>query len=511
MTRSTHRASLPFATVVAGGLWAAWNSVGFVLNPATRHRAESAWFIFTAILLLSGLLLGRRLMPISDAGDDAFSRGQLSSRWLVAFIGASLLLYSPILGIGLLSDDFVLLDRVSRGALIDRTWDYVRPLPLAVWWAIDVALPAAAVPFALHVWSVTLHGLNAWLVVLLGHTLSLHPSKALIAGLLFLACPFSVEAVAWNSGVFDVVLTAIILATAIVVLGARISLFQSVVVTVLMTLAAVFTKETAVAMPLLLAVLIPFASRDRRRVMLWSIAACAVVAGVYGLWRITAGIPGFTTVPPEGYLLKELLSRPFGLLGFGLHRNVLSALPSLALALAVLWPVVFLQSARHWPAQPRRFQVLAVAVVWVLCSVLPVFTMFFISPELEGSRYIYLGSSLWFVALIAAVGSDPIGSPGHRGLAISVVLIAVSAAVVVAHQQPWRRAAETRDRVLAAVASLPVECALDDVTGLPDQVAGAYLFRNGFSEAVSAVRPSSSAGLVNCALRWDGSRFVVKK
>lgn len=425
----------------------------------------------------------------------------------MTYIAASLLLYSPILGTGLLSDDFVLLDRVSRGALVDRTWDYVRPLPLAVWWGIDVALPGAAVPFALHVWSVSLHGLNAWLVFLLGRALSLHHTKAAIAGLLFLACPFNVEAVAWNSGMFDVVLTAIILTTANVLLGARLSLLRNVTCAAGMTLAAVFTKETAVAMPILLAVLIPFAARDRRRAMTWAIAACAVLVGIYGLWRIATGIPGLTSAPPEGYLLKELLSRPFGLLGIGVHREVLAAFPILAFVLAILWPVAFIQSARHWPTQPRRFLVLATAAIWVMCSVLPVFTMFFVSPELEGSRYIYLGSSLWFVALIAAVGGDQNSPPGYQGLGISVVLIGLSAVVVLAHQQPWRRAAEVRDRVLAAVESLPNDCTLFDVAGLPDHVAGAYVFRNGFPEAVAA-QPSSGVGAMSCGLRWDGARFV---
>jgi hypothetical protein len=507
MTASTFRPSLSFTLVCAGGLWAAWNGVGFVVNPATRHRAESAWFIFTAILLISGLMLGRQLMPAAEAGENGRISPPAGGRWPMAFIAASLLLYSPVLGTGLLSDDFVLLDRVSRGALVDRAWDYVRPLPLAVWWGIDIALPAAAVPFALHAWNVSLHGLNAWLVFLLGRTLSLHYTKAAIAGLLFLACPVSVEAVAWNSGMFDLVLTAIILTTANVLLGVRLSLLHNVTFAAGMALAAVLTKETAVAMPLLLAVLIPFAARDRRRAMLWATAACAVVVGVYSLWRIATGIPGLTSTPPEGYLLKELLSRPFGLLGFGLHQEVLVAFPILALVLAILWPMALTQSARHWPAQPRRFLMLAAAAIWVMCSVLPVFTMFFVSAELEGSRYIYLGSSLWFVAVIAAVGNDSSSKPDNHGLAISVVLIVVSAAIVLAHQRPWLRAAEVRDRVLAAAESLPVECAVQGVTGLPDHVAGAYVFRNGFPEAVGA-QPSSGVGVMPCGLRWDGARFV---
>lgn len=506
----TLRASVPFGLAVAGGLWAAWNGIGFVANPATRHRAESAWFIFAGILLLSGLVLGR-LASAPGAKRDHRTALPGTGRWLVVFVTAALVLYSPILGTGLLSDDFVLLDRVSRGMLLDRAWDYVRPLPLAVWWGITLALPGAVVPFALHIWSVALHGLNAWLVFRLGRTLSLHPTKAVIAGLLFLACPVSVEAVAWNSAMFDVVLTAIVLTTAVLLLDARPSLVQSVAVTSVLTLAAVFTKETAVAMPLLLALLVPIASPARRRVRWSSVTACAVVVGAYGLWRVATGIPGLTTVPPEGYQLKELLSRPFGLLGFGLHREVIAAVPVLAFALALLWPVVFLQSARHWAAQPRRFHMLAVAAVWVLCAVIPVFTMFYISPELEGSRYIYLGSSLWFVALVAAVGNDSSSAPGYRGLAASAVLIAVSAAVLLVHQQPWRRAAEVRDRVLAAVAALPAECAMDDVTGLPDHVAGAYVFRNGFPEAAATARPSGGAGAEQCGLRWDDARFVTSR
>src|SRR5688500_6351125 len=123
-----------FGVVVFTGLWAAWNGVGCALDPATRHRAEAAWFIFTAALVAGGLTTGRR----SQASPPNPGRANDVARNAAPLIlvAGSLIVYAPVLGVGLLSDDFVLLQRARDGALVDRSWEYVRPLPLVIWRAV---------------------------------------------------------------------------------------------------------------------------------------------------------------------------------------------------------------------------------------------------------------------------------------------------------------------------------------------------------------------------------------
>ena len=51
----------------------------------------------------------------------------------------------------------------------------------------------------------------------------------------------------------------------------------------------------------------------------------------------------------------------------------------------------------------RGFELLAFATAWVLVSVSPLLTMFFVSDNLEGARYVYLGSAMWSVAVVALI------------------------------------------------------------------------------------------------------------
>ena len=91
---------------------------------------------------------------------------------------------------------------------------------------------------------------------------------------------------------------------------------------------------------------------------------------------------------------------------------------------------------------------------------------------------------------------------------IAVSLIALFAVATRSHQSAWIAAAHERDRVLAAFRDGHIDCAAVEVRGLPDHVQGAYVFRNGFNEAVRRITPPAQAP---CSLRWDGERFTVTR
>ena len=78
-----------------------------------------------------------------------------------------------------------------------------------VWRALLAIAPETAV--ALHAANVVLHGVNAFLVSRLAGAIGLSRGAALCAGALFLSYPAAVEAVAWPSGVQDVLMTTCVL------------------------------------------------------------------------------------------------------------------------------------------------------------------------------------------------------------------------------------------------------------------------------------------------------------
>jgi hypothetical protein len=490
---------LLLAAVFLGGAWALWNGVGYALNPATRYRAEAAWFIFSVILLVSGAAL-RTPATIVTSVDD---RRLPSLGILGGLVALSFVLYARSLGLGLLSDDFVLLDRARQSRLIDSQWEYVRPLPLASWRVLVGIIAADHLPTALHALNIAIHAINGWLVFRVSRAFAVSDFTAGAGAALFVVAPYHVEPVTWVSGIFDVSCTLFVLCAALTIIR-RSGLLAHVGVA-LLTVLAISCKETAVATPLLLAILIPVVPRDRRRDALISVAVSGMVVVAYSLWRITLMSTSPLPEAPSGYALKEIVSRPFGVLGFGIHRKLLDMVPALGIALAIFWPVLFIRSAYTWTVNRASYIRLGIAVSWVLASVLPLFWMLFVGDDLQGSRYLYLGSTVWTLAVAAALLDR--SAPAMRlATGVMVVLVIGSFVITWRQQESWLAAAAARDRLLEALQHESGRCASMRVEGAPDHVDGAYVFRNGLEEAVNTLALTASEA--ECRFLWDGRQLT---
>jgi hypothetical protein len=275
---------------------------------------------------------------------------------------------------------------------------------------------------------------------------------------------------------------------------------------VALLLAGLGFKETAIAMPLLA---VAAAVAAGVRIPWRSIGASVVIVGGYLAWRLLAGdVPAEHTALPSRYVAKELLSRAFGTL----------ALPFTKEETARFLPVAFLLASSHvfafsvaaWRAADAAPRVarLAVLAAWVLAAVGPVYSLFFITDDLQGSRYLYLAVPAW---AIMAAGVLDIDSPASRARRTAVLLMAVLVAVWVTgtqwHLADWRRAAAMRDQVLNGIQqeSRRSACTVLTVLGVPDSVGGAYVFRNGLAEAlhrkgILAPRQSLGAGSPDCTI-----------
>jgi hypothetical protein len=141
-----------------------------------------------------------------------------------------------------------------------------------------------------------------------------------------------------------------------------------------------------------------------------------------------------------------------------------------------------------------------------------VYNYLYISPELGGSRYLYLGAagSALLLAELATLGLG-------RWLPLAAVRAGLAAAVLVGcgvtrlHLVPWQAAARVRDQVLAEarLALDRLACGRPSFENLPDNVQGAYVFRNGFPEALKRAG-SLPVGSGQCRLAWDGERFTAR-
>jgi hypothetical protein len=457
-----------FALVLALGAWVGVLAVEYYLHlrGVQRHHLETAWMWFVAGVALTAAA-GRVVTP-RDLERDSWT---VPRALPVALVALALALYFPAIRIGFLSDDFALSDLAARNQFFGLSWTFLRPLPLLGYKV------AGAHPAALHAFIVVLHGVNAALIVWLADIFGLTPRQSCAAGLLFLTFPANLEAVAWCAGIQDVLMTAFVLGA---VVAAAVS-------TAALSLAAValalFSKETAVAAP----ILIWLSNRDR-----WRTAAAALgVAGVYSLWRVaTRPLAEGYAAAPSTYKLKELLVRPYATLSVPFRSAQLGAYPWLGVVMVAGLALLLVRAAWLWRGDRRRLLLAGSLALWVLVSIAPVYSMFDVSGTLQGSRYLYLASAGWSILLATLL----MPSPSRGAVALVATVCIVGIAGVRVNIKPWQRAAQMRDEVVGSVTRAKASgCTSVWIRNVPDSVQGAYVFRNGLAEAIAPVTISPSA------------------
>lgn len=458
-----------------------------------RHHLETSSFILAAILIvLAFLTLRATSVPV-------FTNERTKHIWMVlcVFSGAALALFWPILRIGLFSDDFVLLPSARAGTWFVRDWTFIRPLPLALWWAAS-AVSGPAADISLHLINVTLHGINATLIVAVASALGIAWPAAVVGGMLFLTFPASVEPVVWVSGVFDVATTTALLAAVFLALRAE-RTRGTLTMLGICVIAALMCKETAVVAPALIGIALVIAHGPRAAIAHPALWLAAAIVGIYLGLRFTLYPQPIDYPPLTGYAAKELLSRPIGALAMPFSAEFVELHPFLATLVVLAAPLLMFGHALTWTAG-RASSLPALALVgWVFAAVGPVFTVLYISPELEASRYLYLASAGW--TLMFALLLSRANRLRPVGYAAAALLVVVFALALRTHLTPWRAAAPVRDAALTSALRLGAECASFSVTGLPDSLRGAFIFRNGFQEALRAAGSTATvAADATCTL-----------
>ena len=499
---------LPIAASTAGRVWVvlvaivalrvAWLAVAFVYGAGDvrRHHVESAAFILAGLLVVSAIWHAR------SAKASLPQRPAMPIALVAAVAVIGLVLYYPVLGVGLLSDDFLLLNWASSGQLLPAAWEFIRPVPLAIWAGLSAVLPARALPVALHALNLTLHVVNAVLVMRFAMTLGLTCDRALVVGLIFVAWPLSVEAVAWAGGIFDQLLvtcTVLLASLAVAPFPTRRSTVAAAVVTTI----ALLTKETAVVLPVLAAIAVAAVHGDLRRNRVVFVSFSLTIG--YALFRVM--LKG-TTVPPmpplSGYAVKEMLGRPFAALTIPIHHDLTETMPAVAATFVVAVIVAFVIGAIGWMARPASARRAIGLTLWILVGVSPLLTNLFVSPDLQGARYLYLPSVAWALLLADAL---PLERATTRIAAIAgvAIVMTMSALATRAHVSKWTAAAAVRDRALDDVAARVATCGTATIA-VPADHHGVYIFVNGLTEALrirniqATPGPLGSARVGECQL-----------
>ena len=257
--------------------------------------------------------------------------------------------YWPSLDVGFVSDDFLILRRVSElGGLQNaaayfglRHFDYYRPLAF-VSFAADWQLWSRT-PAGYHATALCLHTLNALLVFVLSRRL-MGTTGALVAAALFAVHPSSHEAVFWVSSRFDLLAAAWLLAG---LFALRWRSWTGDALAATAFLAAVLSKESALALPVVAGAYLVLVRGAGGRRWLGQLGLFALSGCVYAWLRHGAGLAsagGAARLPKLGALACLLLllmlvaqlgwARSWSMLG--MHRRRVRAAVAGAIAVAGL-------------------------------------------------------------------------------------------------------------------------------------------------------------------------------
>jgi hypothetical protein len=447
-----------------------------VRGEVPRYHVETSAVLFVVAGLL--LLLGSRGRTERPVAIGSASPPALFT-W-AAFVSVALALYWPSVGLGLLSDDYLLWEAASAWSIGPVTPSLFRPLPIFIW---GILINAGAPAAALHLLNITLHGTNAFLTSRLCEGWAPVRTAPFLAGALLIAMPLGSEPVTWASGVFDLSATALVLCFVLIGRlhdGSPTGLQRAAFVGAgILALAA---KETA-AIGSLLVLTDAWIRNNLNRRLLADTSVVFTVAAGFSAARLV-GAFGMTAPSVTKYEIQRALFETFGGLSVPFHADVVHRWPWLAILGALAVIVVFgcsvVAATRPLP------RILAGAAAWMLISILPVFHFVFVGSDLQGARFLYLAAPAW-VSMIAAATASVRGPVARRlSLIAAAGLLVIWAAAARAHLEPWRAAALLRDRVIEAAKAnvLMRQCRTIQIDKLPDTVRGAYVFRNGAPEAI---------------------------
>jgi hypothetical protein len=466
-----------------------------------RHRIESPLFILAFIVAVHVWLLEPERAAAGLVGVGAWA--------LPAAVISSFVLYGPALSVGWLSDDYVLAHWAATHAFVAEEYEFVRPLPIVVW---SVILATGGKAGVVHATSLLLHGLNGFMVGEVAILCGLGSAAALTAAAMFIIWPTQVEPVIWASGQFDVMATTLCLAAVLAVARPR-SLAVQVGSVVLLSVAALLSKESALALPLLLGIVL-VARRDGR-LSSSQIAAVAVVGALtvcYGVWRVLihSRIRADPFLVVSRYAAKELVARTIGALSVPLTADAIARAPWAAFLLASL-PLAAGATLLATTARRSSEHVTAVSgLLWTIVAAAPAIAYLFVDSRMAGSRYLYMPAAGWSLSLAALAQLAWRRSAAARwvtGFACTAICaIAIWQGRTL--QGEWAAAAIDRDALLSQATVAAESCGEAVFRDLPAMHGGAQLFRNGFAEAFAEQRPGDASGKRRCSFRWTGTSFV---
>jgi protein O-mannosyl-transferase len=427
---------------------------------------------------------------------------------LVLLLG-SVTLYANVLRSYFLSDDFRRIGRVVEHGVYAGWQSFLRPV-VVLSFVVDVKLWHLN-PLGYHVTNLLLHTANALLVVCLSRSLLRTVPMAQgqvfvlssLAGLLFLALPSHTESVSWISGRTDLIATCLMLCSLIAYCAycrARHAGYLGIALATFFS--ALLAKESAVSLPfVVLLCTIPFAAGDdsRRRLLPSAIGPLLffVVLAAYALLRyrvLGVLIGGYGTEAHLSVHASVIVHKAIGMalrtflpplsdpLAHLVAANAYLSLWRCAV-LSVLLLFGILTVVRLMRSSTRRRLLYLIAILgasfWATSPLLGTQTVSL--TDTQGERFLYTPSV--FASIGAVYALSLVGRLWLFTVPVALSITLICAVHTQRVNENWRLAGELSQTLVDDIAKQARHPQVL-LANVPDNFNGAYVLRNGLTEAV---------------------------
>ncbi len=404
--------------------------------------------------------------------------------WLVYlfFVALAFLLFLPVLYKGFVSDDYLVLQRVTQRQLVTEG-DFFRPLSdLSLYlsfWLTGMR------PVGFNAVNILVHGSNAFMLYRLG-VLSM-PAAAkqgrlfgLMAAILFLLYPFHTEAVIWAIG-RGIVLSAGFGLLALLVMLLPWKFSTRLPVACLLYFIALLGYETVLPLPFLFLLLMGGTGAKKGQLATAAAASlftllCYAVFKYYVI-HVVVGDYGtrILAASPQDFILRAIKTT-----GRLLLPPSQQSIRLLSLAIALLVAIIVAVIIRKFKSGPEdRYGRL---LVGLLIFSLPVPLLTGISTRTyEGDRIFYFCSAflcLYISWLIRSVSSRGWRAVIYLGCVCYCLFFFYTAVLA------WRRGGLIAQEFFMSVAAVPHPGAKLFLINVPEDHDGAQVLRNGFLEGL---------------------------
>lgn len=435
------------------------------LKGAKEYRIESSIFIFAflaAVTFFTGLKENSFHSPI------LLRKSELIILALMAVL-CWFAVYIPYLNLPFLSDDYVFLKSLEKNIHLYQAGGFFRPVFNIVFFLTIRVFGNSSLAF--HVLNVLLHLAISCLVYIIAKKLLSSKSIAYITALFFLLSPIQPEDVVWISGLQELLWVFFLLCASYLYIKKReISVGRAISVSLLVIL-ALLSKETAVIYILLFIGLdMAFFRLKRGKYYYFTLGSFVIILVSYLIIRIgVLSIPSDFLSSPSRHFIKSFFSQPFKIFLFPWNQAYYGGFPVIKFFISLIAVFLFW----YYIIRGRISFRLALGCGAIFLGILPLYQMFYVSSDLQGSRYLYFSVFGW-AAMLSVILSSIIKRKREYAAIVLVVIFLLTYTLHL-NLVPWKKAGQI-------IKSLPAEMKKDDI---PDNYFGAYILRNGYYEYTS--------------------------